>query len=526
MRLPNFSRNPKNSFTIVWRKSFRCTIHSAKMTKIFCPIYIKKTTSNRIFFAQNQQLSVLGQAVLSEVNHAMWYGIPQRRVFTTDTNFIATKKNERLKFDIQLSMGILRLLDDVQNGFSDSLRLRSRPFSLSRKISPNNIQSKAQLDTLLAQISPKNEHYQQLSAFLRAHLDTANMKMKLLPVPLTKEDSLLALQNAVKNMETLGYSFEKYPTWNAVDKVKFYQRSIGVKTTGKIDAVTQFQLEETPRNIAERIAWYMERARYEKKYPKSYLRVNIPEFQLYYFNDDTIATIHKVIVGKFGHFTPEVSSHLFRIQLFPYWNVPYKIATQEMLPEIKKNEKYLAKNSLVLMRGDKVIDPKKVRWKKLNKKNFPYKIRQMPGPKNSLGIIRFDFWNKFDVYLHDTPSKWYFKTATRDYSHGCVRTQDPLELAKKILEIDKNKLLPDSLDSLMHLVPDTIPYERRQRFIKLKKSVPIFLEYRTVAVEPVLKKEHEDKPDEYEEKVFLFKDIYRKDEPIIRCFFEKNDKNT
>jgi murein L,D-transpeptidase YcbB/YkuD len=150
---------------------------------------------------------------------------------------------------------------------------------------------------------------------------------------------------------------------------------------------------------------------------------------------------------------------------------------------------------MVLLRNKDTINPYKVKWGKIKKNSFPYKVVQQPGQKNSLGVLKFEFHSKYDVYFHDTPSKNYFKKIAKTYSHGCIRTENPLELAKIVLELDENPVTADSLDSLMLL-----PLKHHK--IPIKDRIPIFIEYHTVVITP-------------EKEVVLLRDIYFRDDKYI-----------
>jgi murein L,D-transpeptidase YcbB/YkuD len=121
------------------------------------------------------------------------------------------------------------------------------------------------------------------------------------------------------------------------------------------------------------------------------------------------------------------------LEINPYWNVPYSIATKEILPEIKKDPLYLTKKNMLLFSGKGKVDPVTVDWTKIHEKNFKYQIRQDPGAFNALSRIKFLFPNRFDVYLHDTPTRNLFKRSERDFSHGCMRIEKPIDLAVHLL---------------------------------------------------------------------------------------------
>jgi L,D-transpeptidase YcbB len=145
----------------------------------------------------------------------------------------------------------------------------------------------------------------------------------------------------------------------------------------------------------------------------------------------------RVIVGKTMHSTPIFSDKLEYVVIAPYWNVPNSIVENEIKPAILRNPGYLAKNNMEVVtkeKNPKQVDPYSIDWGSVTEKNFPYMVRQRPGGKNSLGDIKFLFPNEYNVYLHDTPADALFSQNQRDFSHGCVRLEQPIELGKYMLK--------------------------------------------------------------------------------------------
>ena len=141
------------------------------------------------------------------------------------------------------------------------------------------------------------------------------------------------------------------------------------------------------------------------------------------------------MVGKPYSRTPVFSEKMKYIVINPYWNVPSSIANKEYLPKLKKDPGYLKRQNIRIFSGagDNAaeVNPYNVNWSSMNR--MPYSLRQDSGPKNALGRVKFMFPNRFNVYLHDTPQKSLFEKDLRIFSHGCMRVQDPLDLAAVLL---------------------------------------------------------------------------------------------
>ncbi len=206
--------------------------------------------------------------------------------------------------------------------------------------------------------------------------------------------------------------------------------------------------------------------------------VNIPSATLILYEHGNAVLGSRVIVGKRSTATPTLSSAVTEVILYPYWNVPYKIATQEILPRIKRNRNYLEINNYqVLNRNGKVMDPSHVNWRALSSRNFPYVIRQSTGCDNALGLIKLNFYNPFSVYLHDTPSKSLFALSRRYFSHGCMRVEQAMELGHYILK--GNAIAIDTLTEkgcLKNQSPIIVP---------AAEKIPVFVIYHTAWPDPV-----------------------------------------
>jgi murein L,D-transpeptidase YcbB/YkuD len=204
--------------------------------------------------------------------------------------------------------------------------------------------------------------------------------------------------------------------------------------------------------------------------------VNIPSANLLLYEHEKLVMESGVIVGKRSTPTPTLSSTITEVILYPYWNVPYKIATQELLPAIKRNPGYIdANNYQVLNNRGKVVDPLKVNWRSLNAGNFPYTIRQSTGCDNALGLIKLNFYNPFSVYLHDTPNKYLFSFNKRYFSHGCMRLEKAMELGRYIMQ--GNTIALDTLSEkgcLKNQSPITVP---------ATEKIPVFVLYQTAWVD-------------------------------------------
>lgn len=203
------------------------------------------------------------------------------------------------------------------------------------------------------------------------------------------------------------------------------------------------------------------------------LFLNIPSAYFMVYDRGSIVLDSKVVVGKATTHTPTLTSKITEVILYPYWNVPNKIATRELLPAIKRNVGYIdANNFQVLNKEGRVLNPYNINWSGLSAGYFPYVIRQSTGCDNSLGIVKFNFYNPFTVYLHDTPYKALFSFSKRYFSHGCMRVEKPIELAHLLL--GRNSIAIDTLTAKGCL------NQQAPKIVDVERELPIMVLYSTV----------------------------------------------
>ena len=238
------------------------------------------------------------------------------------------------------------------------------------------------------------------------------------------------------------------------EAVKSYQRRHGYKETGFINVSI---VDEMNRPVHERIRQMlinMERIRWvPAEPPADYLLVNIPEFRLHVYGKGQYKWNMNVVTGSVANNTVIFSGTLKYIVFSPYWNVPPGILKKEVLPGIKKNKNYLADHNMEWNNGA---------------------VRQKPGPRNSLGLVKFLFPNSYSIYFHDTPSKSLFDEPKRAFSHGCIRLAEPQKLAEYLLRNDPS-WNSEKISKAMHA--------GKEKYVTIKEDIPVIIGYFTAWVD-------------------------------------------
>ncbi|MDQ3277443.1 MAG: L,D-transpeptidase family protein [Bacteroidota bacterium] len=241
--------------------------------------------------------------------------------------------------------------------------------------------------------------------------------------------------------------------------VRRFQQSMGYTPTGVVNAQLVKDMNVPAKHRLEQIIINMERMRWmPTEFTDQLIMVNIPEFILHVYEGKRKVFDMNVVVGKEGHNTVSFTGDLSTIVFSPYWNVPPSIVKDEILPSLASNPGYLESQNMEQTGTEGGLPV----------------IRQKPGPKNSLGRVKFLFPNSFNIYFHDTPAKSLFSRDKRAYSHGCIRLAEPEKMAQYLLR-NNAEWTPEKISAAMN--------STEEQHVKLAKRVPVIITYYTAWVD-------------------------------------------
>lgn len=264
-----------------------------------------------------------------------------------------------------------------------------------------------------------------------------------------------------------------------VAAVKRFQQRHGLEPDGKIGVRTREAMNVPAAHRARQIELNLVRWRWlSRELGERHVLVNIPAFGLRAVDRSGNDLEMRVIVGLPYRRTPVFSDLIRYLVVNPYWEVPRSIAVQDKLPEVQKDPSYFTRQRIRVYNGwgtdERAIDPASIDWTQVSRSSFSYRLRQDPGPINALGRIKFMFPNRFNVYLHDTPTRALFDSADRDLSSGCIRVQRPMDLAHWLLADDQTW----SAEALERAVASG-----RTQTVALPELIPVHVQYWTAWVD-------------------------------------------
>lgn len=477
--------------------------------------YVYQQNNGAAKWSKDGRANAAVSSMLQLINTADDYGLVKAHYHADPLqSSLARLKSEKrdaalwAKMDVFLTDAFLRMAYQLHYGIAprDSITLRKDSL-LSDTALAGLLQEallRGNVTAVLAQQEPIHPGYTALKEGIQLYKQQyGNRHWDTLPQVYTdtlqfrRQLGLRLLQSG--HLDTTGVGLTDSPALRKA--VKAFQNEFNIYPDGVAGKRTIQVLNKQPEDWLLQAAINLDRWRkLPDTLPQRYLMVNIPAFRLNVMENGDSMIESRVIVGTPRTRTPVLNSVMTNFVLYPYWRVPYSIVFKEMLPQIKKNVNYLAEKNLeVVDHEGNVISPDSINWSKLGRNYFPYVLRQMDGLDNSLGIMKFNFSNKFSVYLHDTNNRSLFSNSNRALSHGCVRVQQWDSLAMYMVRQDPK---PDIRDS----VRTWLDREEKKQY-NFSQRIPIYIRYFTAEL-----RNH---------RMQFYEDIYGEDKTLMKYFTAK-----
>jgi len=407
----------------------------------------------------------------------------------------APSPDDLMHFDLALTVCAMRYVSALHVGrvnpqhFKFGLDVGPKRYDLTEFLR-NKVVYSRDVEGAISAVEPQYAGYGRLKTALGAYLKlAAEGDGEPVPVPaktVRPGDSYTGMPQLVARLTQLGDADPDVASQSTgeasvyqgavVDAVKHFQRRHGLEPDGSMGKGTVAALNTPLRVRVQQIQFALERSRWiPDSFPQPPIVVNIPEFRLRTMirQPGALPLNMAVVVGKaYQHQTPVFADYMRYVIFRPYWEVPPSITRAELIPKIRRNPNYLAAHNYIVVDGaGDTIGGGAVG----GLLSGAYRIRQKPGPKNSLGLVKFMFPNSYNVYMHGTPATQLFARSRRDFSHGCIRVENPLALAEWVLhnnpEWTKDRIIAAMNDS------ETIQ-------VDLTHPIPVLILYSTAVVGP------------------------------------------
>ncbi len=421
------------------------------------------------------------------------------------------------RFDLAVTITVMRYMSALHNGrinprrFRFGLDIEQKRYNWPEFLRAHLVQAQ-DVKAVLEQVEVPYAEYRRAQTALEHYLalarDGEGDPLPAFKKPIQPGDAYAGVRQLAQRLQLLGDLPQNVSNpirsdiyeGALVDAVKHFQQRHGLAPDGSIGRTTFNQLITPLSYRIAQLQLALERWRWlPPDLPRRFIVVNVPEFELWGYDDHHPSLSMRVVVGKafHGRQTPVFQEQMEYLIFRPYWNVPITITRKELIPEIQNKPGYLGKHEFeVVNRQGEVITADVTDSGFLaNLRSGGFKIRQRPGPGNSLGLIKFVFPNNYDVYLHGTPEQPLFSRSQRAFSHGCIRIEDPAVLAAWVLRDDPS-WTSDRIQATMNAA-DSLQ-------VNLPTPIPVLVLYGTARVEE-------------NGEVHFFEDIYGQDARLERA---------
>lgn len=419
------------------------------------------------------------------------------------------------KYDLLLSDALLTLAYHLRFGKVDpesldpnwNLNGSERRTALEYRV--KNAVASGSISELLAALRPQHSQYLQLKkslaryrAIVRAggwqkvpdgepfRSGVRDSRMPLLRKRLQESGDLWG-KSVADTSQVYGIEME--------DAVKRFQKRNGLEVDGVAGIATVKELNIAAQQRVDQIRVNLERYRwFINDIEPTHVQVNIAGFTLQYVENGRPRWSTRVIVGQPYRETPVFKADMQYLVFNPQWVIPPTILAKDALPAIRKSQSYLDRKHLkVIDSNGREVNPASVNWSAYSASNFPYRLQQSAGDHGALGRIKFMMPNKHVIYLHDTPTKDLFRKSSRTFSSGCIRVENPIDLAELVLQ--------DSVKWSRRNIEAAISTQRTST-VNLPRRIPVFLLYLTAVPEG--------------EEVLFRQDVYNRDGRLLKALDE------
>ena len=393
--------------------------------------------------------------------------------------------------DLLMSQSFIRLARDLA-GVSPSPReydslWRFPPRVLDETGLLLQVSVTGRVDEALQELLPSAAEYWRLSRYYSSRLRAARAQIWQLPElnmagllrpgerhpAVERLRSVLVRRGLLEDGAAQGEASREVYTPRLVAAVKAFQRQRGLEPDGVLGPATRAALQRSPEQDLQQLRANLQRWRWlPRDLGERYLLVRTGAYTMTLVEQDQAVQQYQIISGRPNRPTLSFAADLDHVTLNPTWTVPFRLAVEDLLPKQRRDESYFAHHQIEVLQQVEgrwqVVASEGINWDELSRRNFPYLLRQRPGPSNSLGRIRFGMSNPYSIYLHDTPQRGLFASSERAFSSGCIRVDGIRKLAQRL--VGERSLEP-------------VLASMKTRTLRLERPLPVYLVYLTLWVD-------------------------------------------
>lgn len=438
------------------------------------------------------------------------------------------------ELELILSNHMLRMYEDIANGRSKPRDVYGYTYMLppnnKKELDFDNFLNEKDKNSIIDNLHNGDTTYNKLrnilTFYLKKKLEARSTAIDFSDYPKIEVGDTVAILPQViaklkakklPNDDILNVQDTTIYTAQLASLIKKLQEKYSLTPDGIMGYKTYKVINASPKDNIDQVKANMERQRwFTRPNEGAYVYINLPVYEVAMHWEDSVKTM-RVCIGKNlpdnydalvkeytdsgwlyklpkNMETPQIASKITYMVINPTWTIPYSIIRNEMWWRLVRDPAYLSREGYKVFRGKTEVNGDTIQWSKVNRNRIPYQIVQNPGPKNSLGTVKYMFNNPFSIYLHDTPSKSAFNKTQRAVSHGCVRLQDPILFGEyltqnsKEYDADDFRIMmgypPRDPERLKDYDPtdSTAAIQKLEEttIVRLEKPMPLYLDYRTV----------------------------------------------
>ena len=438
------------------------------------------------------------------------------------------------ELELILSNHMLRMYEDIANGRSKPRDVYGYTYMLppnnKKELDFDNFLNEKDKNSIIDNLHNGDTTYNKLrnilTFYLKKRLEARSTAIDFSDYPKIEVGDTVAILPQViaklkakklPNDDILNVQDTTIYTAQLASLIKKLQEKYSLTPDGIMGYKTYKVINASPKDNIDQVKANMERQRwFTRPNEGAYVYINLPVYEVAMHWEDSVKTM-RVCIGKNlpdnydalvkeytdsgwlyklpkNMETPQIASKITYMVINPTWTIPYSIIRNEMWWRLLRDPAYLSREGYKVFRGKTEVNGDTIQWSKVNRNRIPYQIVQNPGPKNSLGTVKYMFNNPFSIYLHDTPSKSAFNKTQRAVSHGCVRLQDPILFGEyltqnsKEYDADDFRIMmgypPRDPERLKDYDPtdSTAAIQKLEEttIVRLEKPMPLYLDYRTV----------------------------------------------